>query len=62
MKDNNPHAHTDQCGFDRSSSIQEDTYVCTCGWREKPLNRLRDDYEEVEDFLGKGECHTKTQL
>jgi hypothetical protein len=27
------HPHTDQCGFDRNSSISEDTYVCMCGWR-----------------------------
>lgn len=51
----NPHVHTDQCGFDRNSSHNERVYVCRCGWREKLLNPLRDDYEEVEDFLGKGE-------
>jgi len=29
-----PHVQTDRCGFDRNSSISEDTYVCDCGWRE----------------------------
>lgn len=28
-----PHPHTDECGFDRQSSIQEDRYVCMCGYR-----------------------------
>lgn len=30
----NEHVQTDRCGFDRNSSISEDTYVCDCGWRE----------------------------
>ena len=30
------HVPTDQCGFDRNSSISEDTYVCTCGWSAAP--------------------------
>ncbi len=25
------HKHTDQCGFDRTASLSENRYVCTCG-------------------------------
>ena len=28
------HIATDRCGFDRSASIDENRYVCTCGWRD----------------------------
>jgi hypothetical protein len=28
------HPHTERCGFDRESSIQEDRYVCMCGYRD----------------------------
>lgn len=31
----NEHPETPQCGFDRNASHSENTYVCTCGWREK---------------------------
>jgi len=31
------HQETDQCGFDRESSMSEDCYVCTCGWMEKEV-------------------------
>lgn len=31
-----PHIQTDECGFDRTASHTEDTYVCTCGWRAAP--------------------------
>jgi hypothetical protein len=27
------HTPTEQCGFDRSASINEDRYVCLCGYR-----------------------------
>ena len=26
------HEVTEKCGFDRTSSHNENTYVCTCGW------------------------------
>ena len=26
------HEPTDYCGFDRNSSLSNDTYVCNCGW------------------------------
>ena len=28
------HVHTPTCSYDRSSSVAEDRYVCTCGWRD----------------------------
>ncbi len=28
------HPQTDNCGFDRNSSINENRYVCTCGWTD----------------------------
>ncbi len=27
------HPQTDQCGFDKNASIEENCYVCECGWR-----------------------------
>ena len=29
------HPHTDACGFDRDASLNENQYVCCCGWRSE---------------------------
>jgi hypothetical protein len=29
------HPNSDVCGFDRQASLNEDRYVCLCGWRDK---------------------------
>lgn len=49
-----PHQQTDACGFDRDASINEDRYVCCCGYRSVRYPNESPPTQEPTALHGRG--------